>query len=270
MVTFPHCKINLGLQVISRRPDGFHNIETCFYPIAWNDILEILPSQEAKLDITGLRIAGESTENLCWKAYQLIKKDFDLPPVHIHLHKLLPSGAGLGGGSSDAAFTLRTINEIFQLHLSPEKLVAYASSLGSDCTFFLQDSPMMGTGRGEVIDPINVKLKGKYLILLKPDIHVSTSDAYAGVKPREPLRSVRAIVETELEKWRESLANDFEESVFRKFPQLGELKNRLYQVGAVYASMSGSGSSVFGIFDHPVDMKSEFAGMTYWSGELMY
>ena len=271
MVSFPHCKINLGLNVIAKRPDGFHNIETCFYPIAWNDILEVLPSQTAKLDITGLRIAGEPTENLCWKAYHLVKKDFDLPPVHIHLHKLLPTGAGLGGGSSDAAFTLRAINEIFQLSLSTEKLVEYASALGSDCTFFLQDNPMMGTGRGEKINPVTIKLKGRYLILLKPDIHVSTADAYAGVTPRMPLQSVRTILEKKpVEKWKEFLVNDFESSVFKKFPQIGELKNKLYQSGAVYASMSGSGSSLFGIFDNDVDLKSEFAKMTYWSGELMY
>ncbi len=269
MVSFPHCKINLGLNVIARRQDGFHDIETCFFPIPWTDILEIIPAQELKVDVTGLTIPGQIEENLCVKAYTLLKKDFDLSPVHIHLHKLLPTGAGLGGGSSNAAFALRMINEIFQLNLSAGKLAGYASVLGSDCTFFTQENAMMGTGRGEILNPVNVSLKGKFLILVKPDIHVATAVAYAGVTPRSSSQSLREVIEKmPFENWKEFLFNDFESNVFKKFPQISELKNRLYEAGAVYASMSGSGSSVFGIFNQAVDLKAQFVGMTTWSGEL--
>ncbi len=269
MVSFPHCKINLGLNVISKRSDGFHDIETCFYPIPWTDILEIIPSQELKFTTSGLTIPGQSQDNLCLKAYELLKKDFDLPPVQIHLHKLLPTGAGLGGGSSNAAFTLRTINEIFELRLSYDNLYAYASFLGSDCAFFIQDSPKVGSGRGEILSPATLSLKGKFMVLVKPDIHVATAEAYAGIEPKSAQLSIKEIVEKRpIESWKEFLVNDFEASVFKRFPAIGELKNDLYQAGAVYASMSGSGSSVFGIFDQAVDLKSKFSKMTYWSGAL--
>jgi 4-diphosphocytidyl-2-C-methyl-D-erythritol kinase len=269
MVSFPHCKINLGLNVIARRPDGFHDIETCFYPIPWNDILEIIPSAKLKFDSTGLAIPGKAQENLCLKAYGLFKKDFDLPPVHIHLHKLLPTGAGLGGGSSDAAFTLRTLDEIFNLNLSAVKLSKYASILGSDCAFFIQDDAMIGTARGEVLSPIKLSLKGKFIVLVKPEIHVATSEAYSGVIPNKASQSVRkTLVETSLAEWKDFLVNDFEASVFKTYPGIKELKDKLYQRGAVYSSMSGSGSSVFGIFDHAIDLKADFTGMTCWSGAL--
>ena len=269
MVSFPHCKINLGLSIIAKRPDGFHDIETCFYPVPWTDILEIVPSQRTELDITGLQIPGKPDENLCRKAFDLVKKDYDLPPVHMHLHKLLPTGAGLGGGSSDAAFALRAINEIFQLHLSHGKLVEYASVLGSDCAFFIDDKPLIGTGRGEVLNSIRLSLRGKYLVVVKPNKDVSTADAYANATPHVPLRSVRNILENDpIENWKNYLMNDFEESVFKKFPLISELKHQLYHSGAAYASMSGSGSSVFGIFNKPIDLKSEFPEIIYWSGEL--
>lgn len=267
MVTFPHCKINLGLNVISKRSDGFHDIETCFYPVPWTDILEIITSDHIQLSTSGLPIPGQPHDNLCLKAYDLLKKDFDLPPVQIHLHKLLPTGAGLGGGSSDAAFALRTINEIFKLNLTFEKLVAYASSVGSDCAFFIQDNPMVGVGRGEVLKPITISLSGKFLVLVNPEIHVATAEAYRGVALKKAALSVRDVIEGKpIENWKEFLINDFEASVFKKFPAIGALKNKLYQAGAVYASMSGSGSSVYGIFDQPVNLKSKFEGMTFWSG----
>lgn len=269
MVTFPHCKINLGLNVISKRSDGYHTIETCFYPIPWTDILEIIPAQELTFSTTGLPIPGQPQDNLCLKAYHLLKKDFELPPVHIHLHKLLPTGAGLGGGSSDAAFTLRTINEIFKLNLSFEKLVMYASAVGSDCAFFIQDGPMAGVGRGEILKPITVSLSGKFMVLVKPEVHVATAEAYRGVVPKKAALGVNEIVEKRpVETWKQFLVNDFESSVFEKFPLIAELKSKLYAAGAVYASMSGSGSSVYGIYNHPVDLKSKFEGMTFWSGTL--
>lgn len=269
MVSFPHCKINLGLNIISKRSDGYHDIETCFYPIHWTDVLEIIPSQELTFTTTGLSIPGSSPENLCLKAYELLKEDFDLPPVHIHLHKLLPTGAGLGGGSSDAAFTLRALNEILELELSAKQLVAYASLLGSDCAYFTQDNPMVGTGRGEILNLVTVPITGMFIVLVKPNIHVSTADAYSDVLPVKPMLSIKEIVENKpLETWKEILVNDFETSVFTKFPKIGELKDDLYRAGAVYASMSGSGSSVFGIFNQAVDLKSKFDGVSYWSGTL--
>jgi 4-diphosphocytidyl-2-C-methyl-D-erythritol kinase len=269
MISFPHCKINLGLHVIAKRPDGFHDIETCFYPIAWTDILEIIPSAKLKFASTGLAIPGEVQENICLKAYALLKKDFDLPPVHIHLHKLLPIGAGLGGGSSDAAFTLLAINEIFNLNLSSVRLLEYASVLGSDCAFFIEKQPMIGTSRGEVLKPVKLSLQGKFIVLVKPEIHVATEQAYAGVIPQKSSLSIQKIVtETPLQKWKDFLVNDFEVSVFKTYPRIKEVKDKLYQLGATYASMSGSGSSVFGIFDKPIDLNADFEGMIFWGGAL--
>jgi len=269
MVSFPHCKINLGLNVIAKRPDGFHDIETCFYPIPWTDILEIIPSDVLTFGSTGLSIPGKAQDNLCIRAYDHLKKDFDLPPVHIHLHKLLPTGAGLGGGSSDAAFTLRTLNEIFNLNLSASRLSGYASKLGSDCAFFVQQQAMVGAGRGEILSPVALSLKGKFIVLVKPDIHVSTTEAYGGVTPRRHSQPVQKIIEeTALVNWKDCLTNDFENSVFKAYPKIKELKERLYQLGARYSSMSGSGSSVFGIFDEAIDLKNDFTGLTYWSGGL--
>ncbi|MEK6782744.1 MAG: 4-(cytidine 5'-diphospho)-2-C-methyl-D-erythritol kinase [Bacteroidota bacterium] len=269
MVSFPNCKINLGLNVIAKRSDGFHDIETCFYPIPWTDILEIIPSEEVKLDITGLTIPGLEQENLCLKAYILLKKDFDLPPVHIHLHKVLPTGAGLGGGSSDAVFALQTINEMFHLSLSPVMLAGYAFALGSDCPFFIHRKAMIGKGRGEILSPAKISLEKRFMVLVKPEINVATAEAYAGIVPRKPSKSVQEIIEEiPCEFWKEYLVNDFEETVFRKFHGLAELKNNLYKAGAMYASMSGSGSSVFGIFNQTIDLKEQFARMTVWSGEL--
>ena len=269
MVTFPHCKINLGLNIIAKRPDGFHDIETCFYPIPWTDILEIIPSEKLKFNMSGLAVPGLVQENICLKAYALLAKDFELPPVHIHLHKVLPTGAGLGGGSSDAAFVLRTLNEIFKLNLTQEKLAGYAAALGSDCAFFIQENAMFGTGRGEILNPAKVSLNGKFMVLVKPEIHVATADAYAGVLPRKSSKSVQELVEqVPMSEWKNFLVNDFEESVFRKFPAISVLKDQLYQAGAIYASMSGSGSSVFGIFNQTMDLKSEFPELTVWSAEL--
>ncbi len=269
MISFPPCKINIGLNVISKRTDGYHDIETCFYPIPWTDILEIIPSDILEFSHSGYLIPGKAEENLCLKAYQLLKKDFDLLPVKIHLHKVIPSGAGLGGGSSNAAYTLRTLNMIFDLQLDMHQLQQYASQLGSDCTFFIEDKPMIGTGRGGVLNEVQVKLDGKFIILIKPDVHVSTAEAYEGVKPGFNLKHIRDIIEmTDLTKWKNVLINDFEESVFMKHSLIKEIKSTLYQQGAVYASMSGSGSAVYGIFEKPIDLTNHFQNSTYWSGTL--
>lgn len=268
MISFPPCKINIGLNIIERRPDGFHNLETCFYPIPLTDVLEILPSKKVTFIPSGASIPGNNDDNLCLQAYQLLKKDFDLSPVEIHLHKVIPTGAGLGGGSSDAAHTLRLLNAIFSLDLSTQQLQHYAQQLGSDCAFFIEDKPMLGTGRGEIVSPIQLALKGKFLVLVKPPVHISTAEAYQGIKPHQSSQSIKSIVETKpMQEWKNVLKNDFEESIFESHPVILEHKENLYTQGAVYAAMSGSGSSVFGIFDNPVVYQgSDFV----WSGLLVH
>jgi 4-diphosphocytidyl-2-C-methyl-D-erythritol kinase len=269
MVVFPPCKINLGLNILQKRGDGYHDIVTCFYPVPWTDVLEIVVSNQLTFVSTGNIIPGKPEENLCLKAYQLLKADFNINPVAIHLHKIIPTGAGLGGGSSDAACTLRLLNEIFDLKLSAERLSLYASKLGSDCSFFIHDEPMLGSGRGEILSAIRVDLKGKFLVIVKPEVHVSTVEAYAGVKPETPANSLQEILENHtLSDWKHVLKNDFEKSVFQRHAVIKEIKEDLYSLGAVYASMSGSGSSVFGIFEHEVEIKDRFENCTTWCGTL--
>lgn len=268
MVSFPPCKINLGLQIISRRPDGYHNLVTCFYPIPWTDVLEVLPALSPSLIVTGFPIPGPLLDNLCLKAYDLLKADYHLPPVQAHLHKIIPAGAGLGGGSSDAAHILRILNSIFALDLSADQLMGYAARIGSDCAFFVQDKPMIGTGRGDMLTPANVNLKGFYLVLINPEIHISTAQAFAGSKPGARTFDLMAVVGMPVAQWRGVLMNDFEASVFQVHPAIQAIKEKFYDAGAVYASMSGSGSSVFGLFETETDSERLFNGFPGWSGWL--
>ncbi len=269
MVTFPSCKINLGLQVIRKRHDGYHDIETCFYPIPWTDALEVVIADRFSFTASGNSIPGDVTNNLCVKAYELLKRDFDLAPVAIHLHKVIPTGAGLGGGSSDGAYALRLLKQIFDLKLSQDKLKDYALRLGSDCPFFIEDKPMLGSGRGEALTDISIDLNGKFLVLIKPDVHVSTAEAYSGVKPTALSQSIKNILEQKpIAEWKNFLKNDFEQSVFVNYPVIRDIKEKLYEHGALYASMSGSGSAVFGIFEKPVELKAQFSNAIYWSGKL--
>ncbi|HCW08929.1 MAG TPA: 4-(cytidine 5'-diphospho)-2-C-methyl-D-erythritol kinase [Cytophagales bacterium] len=268
MVVFPPCKINLGLHILSKREDGYHNLETCFYPIPWTDILEIVRSDKFEFSFSGLLIPRNSEGNLCIRAYQLLKKEFEISAVKIHLHKIIPMGAGLGGGSSNAAYTLRLLNQIFELNISTHKLKELAAHLGSDCAFFIQDQPMIGSGRGEVLSPAAISLKGFFLVLVKPQVHVSTAEAYAGINLGQHSISISTILSQPIDQWKEKLSNDFEKSIFKKFPVIEQVKEKMYQMGATYVSMSGSGASVFAIFNKPVDYKNEFLGMDYWSGEL--
>jgi 4-diphosphocytidyl-2-C-methyl-D-erythritol kinase len=242
MIAFPPCKINLGLNILRKRADNYHDLETCFYPIPWTDILEVIPSDKFEFTVSGNVIPGDT--NLCVKAYRLL----DAPPVKIHLHKIIPTGAGLGGGSSDAAWTLRLLNDVFNLKIPKEELKRYAAQIGSDCAFFIEDGPMIGTGRGEILRPAKVNLKGKFVVIVKPDIHVSTAEAYVGMTPNNRHLDIENIP---VEEWRTSLTNDFEETIFQKFPVIRSIKEQLYKVGAVYAAMSGSGSAVYGIFNVP-------------------
>lgn len=254
MLTFPNAKINLGLNITEKRPDGYHNLETVFYPVPVEDALEIIPLPDAPrgtctLHLAGQEIAGTLEDNLVARAYRMLDADFGLPAVDIHLLKHIPSGAGLGGGSSDAAFMLKMLNEQFGLGLTEDNLEAYATRLGADCAFFVRNRPTLAEGIGNIFSPLpSFSLSGYRLLLVKPDVFVSTRDAFARIKPRRADASPKEIVRLPVEKWRGRLVNDFEESVFPQFPLIGEIKDEMYRLGAVYASMSGSGSSVFGLF----------------------
>ncbi len=270
MVSFPACKVNLGLNVLRRRADGYHDLVTCFYPVPWCDVLEIVPSTHFSFEASGLPIPGlEADNNLCVRAYQLLRKDFGIGPVAIHLLKVVPIGAGLGGGSSDAAFTLKTLNTLFGLALPAPVLRSYAAQLGSDCAFFIDSRPAIGEGRGEVLSDIDLSLRGKFVIIVKPTISIPTGEAFGGISPQIPAIDLQSILKNQpLEEWRYSVCNDFEEYVFDRYPAIGVLRESLYAAGAKFASLSGSGSAVFGIFDTAVDLSKRFPDTQYWSGYL--
>ncbi len=254
MIYFPNCKINIGLNVVEKRSDGFHNIETLFYPIPLEDVLEIRPkeSEETEIVLSGIPIETKSNDdNLCIRAYRLIKADYpELPQVSIHLHKLIPMGAGLGGGSSDAAFTLKLIDFLFGLNLSLEKLDGYARKLGADCAFFIYNVPAFGFNKGDELSPTTLSLRGKTIVLVKPDIFISTKEAYAGIVPMRDEFDLLNIVESlPIKEWRHFVKNDFEKNIFAKHGEFQKIKDKLYDIGALYAQMSGSGSTMFGIFD---------------------
>lgn len=248
MVIFPFCKINLGLNIISKRPDGYHNLETCFYPIPFYDVLEIVRAGTFGCTVTGFPVDGNTEDNLCVKAYRLLAADHNLPPVHIHLHKNIPSGAGLAGGSSNATHTLTLLNRKFELKLTNEQLAAYASQLGSDCPFFIYNEPMLGSGRGEALQPVALSLKEYTMVLVIPGVHISTKEAFEGIVPQQQNQSIADIIRQPVETWRNGLVNDFETTVFKKYPQLATIKETMYTNGALYASLTGSGSVVYGIF----------------------
>lgn len=253
MVIFPHCKINIGLRVVRKRTDGYHDLQTIFYPLPIRDVLEVTNNANnsaSNLTISGLSIQGEPTNNLCLKAYDLLKKDFSqLPPVHINLYKNIPMGAGLGGGSSDGAFMLRLLNARFQLKLSNKELLRYALELGSDCPFFITDNPAYAEGRGELMESIPLDLSEYSFLLVSPGIHISTADAFSQIKPTVPVNELRSLVSTPINNWKNNLFNDFEQSVFSKHPEIEKIKAELYKQGAIFASMTGTGSSVYGIFE---------------------
>ncbi|MEQ6121118.1 4-(cytidine 5'-diphospho)-2-C-methyl-D-erythritol kinase [Reichenbachiella sp. MALMAid0571] len=252
MISFPNAKINLGLNILSKREDGYHNISSCFYPVPWCDILEIIPSIDLKFTSSGIDIPGDKSNNLCIQAYNLFNKDFNIPGVHIHLHKIIPIGAGLGGGSSDCAFTLKMLNNLFQLNLSDDRLESYAGKLGSDCPFFIRNKPTLVSGTGDQFKPISLNLSGNTMVLVYPKIHISTREAYAGIKPMLPKQSITEIIDLPISKWKSLLTNDFENSLYKTHPDIKNIRQLLYEHGAVYASMTGSGSTVFGIFTNNV------------------
>ncbi len=270
MVVFPNCKINLGLHILRKRQDGFHDLETIFFPVALHDALELLPGKEdteVVFTATGRLTGAAPADNLCVKAWHLLKKDFPgLPPVRIHLHKAIPVGAGLGGGSADAAFTLRALNTIFNLKLQPEQLVTYALQLGSDCPFFILNQPCFATSRGEIMEPVAVNLSGFTLVVVNPGIHINTGWAFSQITPALPALSLKDIIQRPVSVWKELLVNDFETPVFNSYPEIADLKNRMYSNGAVYAGMSGSGSTVYGLFDSGVPMQHEVWPEGYFAG----
>ena len=251
MIVFPNAKINLGLHVLRKRTDGYHDIDTCMYPIPLREALEIIPAQSFYFTHSGIPIPGTSDHNLIVKAFELLLADFPkLTAVAAHLHKNIPIGAGLGGGSADAAFALKLLNGLFSLGLSQKQLEDYASQLGSDCPFFVQNKAQMATGRGEKLEPISVDLAGNWIYLIHPGIHIGTKEAYAGIKPTERDLDLKAILKAQ-SSWKSELVNDFEKGIFSNYPEIAAIKTKLYNAGAWYAAMSGSGSAVFGLFKDP-------------------
>lgn len=273
MIRFPHAKINLGLHVTRKREDGYHDIETLFHPLPWQDVLEAKEGP-SKVDVMGLVPDGNPDDNLVQKAWKLLKADFDLPEIHWQLLKNIPFGAGLGGGSADGAFALQWLNEQYELGLSKSKLAGYALNLGSDCPFFLHDKPMLGKGRGEELEPVDLDLSGVSAIVVFPGFTVSTAWAFSQLTPAKPEQSITNIIQQPRSTWKSQLTNDFEEPLFAKYPRLAELKAWMYEQGAFYAAMSGSGSAMFGLFEKEVPdpwtvakqlgLRPEFV----WSGGL--
>jgi len=267
MIVFPNAKINLGLNILHKRDDGYHELETCFYPVKWQEALEINPSEKTIITTSGIPIPNDG-DNIILKAYKLLLADFSLPPVKIHLHKAIPIGAGLGGGSADAAFAVKLMNDEFSLGLTEFKMIDYVSQLGADCSFFIKNKPCLASGIGEKLVGIDLSLKGNFILMIYPNIHISTKEAYSNIKPQLPSISIEEILnQYDLRDWKNYLINDFERPLFKTYPVLQEIKSGLYDAGANYASMSGSGSCMFGIFDQKpdIDYPEEY---TIWMGNL--
>jgi 4-diphosphocytidyl-2-C-methyl-D-erythritol kinase len=265
MITFPIAKINLGLNVVEKRPDGYHNLQTVFYPVPIKDALEVqrmdegFPSEvDCDLKVTNLAIEGDEQRNLVVRAYKLLKEDFPtLPRIHAHLWKGIPTQAGMGGGSSDCAYMITLLNKLFNLGLSDEQMIGYAARLGADCAFFIKSTPCYAEGIGERMQPIALDLKGWYIGVVRPDIPVPTKEAFSRIRPHYPKKCCKDVVTKPVETWREALTNDFEESVFALHPEIGAVKEKLYKTGATYAAMSGSGSALFGLFKEKPDHLGE-------------
>lgn len=279
MLTFPCAKINLGLNITSEREDGYHNLETVFFPVPLTDALEVklmhndFPSCEpCDLKITGNAVDCDEQNNLVVKAYKLLAQDFSLPRVHMHLVKRIPMQAGMGGGSADGAFMIRLLDERFRLNMGIAEMERYASRLGSDCAFFITAEPSFGTGRGEVLEPVQIaenNLQAFYIVIVKPAVAVSTREAFKQMVCRQPGHCCRDIVRQPVETWKAMLTNDFEIPAFRQHPELAAIKQQLYNLGAVYAQMSGSGSAFFGLFrNEPQQVKEAFPGCFTFASKL--
>ncbi|WP_430811328.1 MULTISPECIES: 4-(cytidine 5'-diphospho)-2-C-methyl-D-erythritol kinase [unclassified Carboxylicivirga] len=271
MICYPNAKINIGLNITEKRADGYHNLETIFYPIPLSDALEAVIAEEANTPYTysnsGIEVDAPVDENICIKALKLLKEEKVLPPIHIHLHKQIPFGAGLGGGSADGAFMLKLLNKEFKLGLSKVQLHALATRLGADCPFFINNQPAYATGIGEILEPLEMNLKGYHIALLKPPVHVSTPEAFAGIVPRQSSQSLKELIKLPLAQWKHHIKNDFEKSVFAQYPIIGKLKHDMYEAGAEYAAMSGSGSAVYGFFRKQPELPA-YEGLFSWSKVL--
>jgi len=276
MIVFPIAKINLGLNVVERRSDGYHNLETVFYPVHIKDALELttmderFPSEvDCDIKVTNLSVEGDEQRNLVVRAYKMLKQDFPtLPRIHTHLYKGIPTQAGMGGGSSDCAYTIIALNAMFALGLSEQQMIDYAARLGADCAFFILSHPAYAEGIGEQLQPISLDLSSYFIAVVRPDIPVSTREAFSLIKPAMPQKNCRDVVMQPIETWREDLRNDFEQSVFTLYPEIGAIKKRLYDLGAVYAAMSGSGSSVFGLFRKEIKIGEHFPDVFTYCGRL--
>lgn len=259
MISFPNAKINIGLNVVEKRPDGYHDLETIYYPVSLSDVLEIHPSAEFSFRSTGIEIDGAVEDNLVVKAYRMMQKKNSLPPVKIHLHKIIPHGAGLGGGSSDAAFTLKMLNSLFNLGITGERLRDSAGQLGADCPFFIDNSPALGMGTGSHLVPVQLDLSAFKIVLVKPSFSINTSLAYRDIRPGYPENRLSELIKMPIEKWKNSIVNDFEIPVFRRFPEIASIRSKIVGLGAIYASLTGSGSAVYGIFrDIPSSLYDSF------------
>ncbi len=254
MVTFPNAKINIGLDIVSRREDGYHNIESIMVPVPWRDILEIVPAQgdESTLTITGREVNCPIEKNLVMKAFRAMQQNYSVPNADIYLHKVIPDGAGLGGGSADAAFTIIAVNELFSLNASKEDLAKIAATIGADCPFFIYNTPMLATGIGTEFSDVELDLSGYKILIVKPHVSVPTAQAYAGVTPQLPEKSLKELITTPHCQWQGVIKNDFEKSIFPLHPIVADIKQQIIDMGAIYASMSGSGSAVYGIFKNDI------------------
>lgn len=270
MICFPNAKINLGLNIVSKRTDGYHNLETVFYPIPVTDVLEIVEADQFSFAQTGIPVDAPVESNLVVKAIRQLEQKHRVPPLEVHLLKAIPFGAGLGGGSADAAFMLKLVNQLCNLRLTDDELEEEASHIGADCPFFVRNKPVFATGTGNLFEPVNLSLKGYHLCLVKPDIAVSTREAYSMVTPKQPELLLKEIIQKPIVEWRDTMVNDFEASVFPLYPAIEEIKQQLYDAGALYASMSGSGSSLFGIFENATHFKEQqlFPNCFVWEGKL--
>ncbi len=268
MLTFPNAKINIGLNILRKRPDGFHDISSCFYPVKLCDALEAIPSPHTGSFYTCGQGLSNKEPNLVSKACDLMAADFPIPPLDIYLLKRIPIGAGLGGGSSDAAFMIKLLNRSFHLELSEAQMEDYARKLGSDCAFFIRNKPVYCYGKGDQFEDIPLSLKGRFICLVNPGIHIPTAEAYSGIRPSETATDLKAILAQPLPEWKNIVVNDFEPTIFKKYPLIANIKSLLYEAGALYASMSGSGSSVYGIFENLPEMDNKFKNCFVWQREL--
>ncbi|MBN2890269.1 MAG: 4-(cytidine 5'-diphospho)-2-C-methyl-D-erythritol kinase [Bacteroidales bacterium] len=269
MIVFPNAKINLGLNILKKRIDGYHDIQSVFLPIDIKDALEVVVNKETEDFIftnSGLKIDAPTEKNLVVKAYKLLKNDFNLPPVSIHLHKVIPFGAGLGGGSADASFMFKLMNEMFNLNLSFEQLENYARQIGADCAFFIKNKPAIATGIGDILQTVSYDFSEFIVVVVKPDLNLNTAKVYSYITPNEQVERLNLLLDKPTEQWKNCFFNDFEKVIFSRHPQLEEIKNELYKKGASYAAMSGSGSSIFGLFNKNFKPKElNFKHQSFWS-----